>query len=905
MADESIGSVSVSISGDASQLIKDFEQAQQTAKVAGEQVAQAFTASGSSQLAVLQGQYAAAATAIRQSVDRITDAEKQSTDSIRSGHTALAASLQAIANTERTALDGLIQSQTRLSASMAEVKYSMVSVDQAALDLTVGIQRLAIAQALMAQQALEDAAAVETFGFAIADTEVKAKSFVGVLPGFGIAAERFVGLLPGLGNAIMAAFPVLGAIAFGEALYNIGERILHASSGMNVLAEAQKALDASTKQLTTDYAQLSKEIEHIQIEDLTVRFGKAAGQKLAAFYSAQDLADDKDRIKVLIGDIDRAKAKLASDATEAQTKSNPLVSTLEAFNPFVTGQRFAANEDYKAQQLKIRQAEDELGALQLKVQKAGSEVQLHQDKEDKDRSDAALAAAKAAATALKAIDDAQEHNALQHNSKLFAQDRDFAEQQIQLQKLTDDTSIAGLDDVHKRAIAAASEDVAVAVARQADLGRINQAELDSTLALLTENEQQASKHGKAAAAEVIRIEGEKQAARDRFAGEELKLAAAVVSAKAALGVVEVTQAREVQQEIEKATSAAISKQLDAIDALEKREIAAARAIADAQIKISQIAEGGGLAKEKLELERNYALALDHSAQAQARLGEATLAIDRQILQTQVDRAAALLHNDTISHASASKIAADQVALATAYERGSEAIFKQETHVKQLEQASSHLHQAWVGLRADFDHAFQSLAHNLSSAIIGAKSFHDAWQATIKGVAQSILDTLIGAALGALEQAIIKVIVNFLGVKTATSIANVHAVLSYAAVAFAATFASIAAIPIVGPFLAPGAAAAAYATVAAEAPLAAFDKGGWVDEDQIARIHKGEFILTASQMAGSAPLPQLPGISSSSNSSSSSIGEVHVHVSGAQRPQETAREIARYLKGLSPKFSPAG
>jgi hypothetical protein len=69
------------------------------------------------------------------------------------------------------------------------------------------------------------------------------------------------------------------------------------------------------------------------------------------------------------------------------------------------------------------------------------------------------------------------------------------------------------------------------------------------------------------------------------------------------------------------------------------------------------------------------------------------------------------------------------------------------------------------------------------------------------------------------------------------------VLSDAAKAYAGTFASVAQIPYVGWAMAPEAAAAAYASVAAMAPAASLDVGAWnVPHDMTAQIHAGESVV---------------------------------------------------------------
>jgi hypothetical protein len=82
---------------------------------------------------------------------------------------------------------------------------------------------------------------------------------------------------------------------------------------------------------------------------------------------------------------------------------------------------------------------------------------------------------------------------------------------------------------------------------------------------------------------------------------------------------------------------------------------------------------------------------------------------------------------------------------------------------------------------------------------------------------------------------------------ATRIAsNIATVTADAAVAAAGAFAAIAAIPFVGPFLAPPAAAAAEASVLAFLPQASLATGSWsLPSDMTAQLHAGEMVIPAS------------------------------------------------------------
>ena len=86
--------------------------------------------------------------------------------------------------------------------------------------------------------------------------------------------------------------------------------------------------------------------------------------------------------------------------------------------------------------------------------------------------------------------------------------------------------------------------------------------------------------------------------------------------------------------------------------------------------------------------------------------------------------------------------------------------------------------------------------------------------------------------------------------TADKVAAISQITTDAAVAAAGAFAATASIPIIGPGLAPAAAAAAYADVEAFAGLASA-AGGWGDipQDQIAQVHKNEMILPAPIASG--------------------------------------------------------
>jgi hypothetical protein len=108
----------------------------------------------------------------------------------------------------------------------------------------------------------------------------------------------------------------------------------------------------------------------------------------------------------------------------------------------------------------------------------------------------------------------------------------------------------------------------------------------------------------------------------------------------------------------------------------------------------------------------------------------------------------------------------------------------------------------------------------------------------------------------------------------------------AAKAYSGTYAAIAQIPYVGPFLAPAAATVAYGSVMAMEGLASLDVGAWnVPQDMVAQIHKGETVVPTSFAQG---LRQNGGLGGGAGSGSGGSGggrggDIHLHVTAMDAP----------------------
>jgi hypothetical protein len=159
--------------------------------------------------------------------------------------------------------------------------------------------------------------------------------------------------------------------------------------------------------------------------------------------------------------------------------------------------------------------------------------------------------------------------------------------------------------------------------------------------------------------------------------------------------------------------------------------------------------------------------------------------------------------------------------------------------------------------ANYRQVFQILTSGFSSAIAGLIKGTMSWGQAFKSVLSEALNGMINFFVQMGLKAAENWLMQQLGFETAqqTQLAtaimtNVSEGTSSAALAAVNAFASICAIPIVGPELAPAAAATAYGQGMGWAALASA-AGGWdqVPSDQVAQIHKNEMVMSAPLATG--------------------------------------------------------
>jgi hypothetical protein len=161
--------------------------------------------------------------------------------------------------------------------------------------------------------------------------------------------------------------------------------------------------------------------------------------------------------------------------------------------------------------------------------------------------------------------------------------------------------------------------------------------------------------------------------------------------------------------------------------------------------------------------------------------------------------------------------------------------------------------------------YSSFTQSLNGMIMGTMTWKQALGQLIDGIAQNFLDMVEKNIENWLFGEATK-----LGITKATEGASaIGQITSAAGVAGANTFASTSAIPIVGPGMAPAAAAASVASVMSFSSLAFAEKGMVVDRDRLVFAHKDEKILPAGISKGLDELIKTGG-------GPKKAGDVHLH-----------------------------
>ena len=161
------------------------------------------------------------------------------------------------------------------------------------------------------------------------------------------------------------------------------------------------------------------------------------------------------------------------------------------------------------------------------------------------------------------------------------------------------------------------------------------------------------------------------------------------------------------------------------------------------------------------------------------------------------------------------------------------------HQRYLNQKAALTRQASLEERRQFEQVFQGVDRAFTQSINGILQGTQTWKQAVSGIFTGVLSVFVDMAEKMASKWIESMLMQAIYGKT-EAMAQIGA---SAAEAGAAAYASTAAIPVVGPGLAPAAAAAAYTNTMSFAGLASFAVGSWdLPGDQIAQVHQGEMII---------------------------------------------------------------
>jgi len=135
----------------------------------------------------------------------------------------------------------------------------------------------------------------------------KVQSFVGAIPGMGVAAERFIGLIPGLGQAMIAAFPVFGAVAFAAGLGRVAEGVRDIANEWDPVISAEKRAKEGAEEFGKTIVKIREELAKMANVRFAGAVGKAGGQ-------ADEAAQLESQKRLLQSQIQSTKDEIARTA---------------------------------------------------------------------------------------------------------------------------------------------------------------------------------------------------------------------------------------------------------------------------------------------------------------------------------------------------------------------------------------------------------------------------------------------------------------------------------------------------------------------------------------------------------------------------------------------------------------
>tara|TARA_R110000868_G_scaffold103483_3_gene285004 strand:+ start:3097 stop:5358 length:2262 start_codon:yes stop_codon:yes gene_type:complete len=303
-----LGSVRVKIEGDPTKLQADLKAAEAAAANAGGKIAEAFNKSA--------GSIKDAQNAVKAATLNMTEAAKAFGPAAATGNKAAVSSLKLY--------------ETELKTAQAE------------------LARFTKQQATSATSAS------------------KPPSFVGAIPGFGVAAERFIGMVPGFGDTLTSLFPLFGATAFLAVIDRIAPKILEAAEAFDPMTRATERAKKAAEDYDDVIKKLGADIKELNADALEFALGKSAAGAIGSAEKTQDQRASQGMVKLL-------REELAQYEAIAKTK---LAAANAPANPYDEGggQLLVAAKESKAANLDVETARKRLTAFEAQAAKDEAEA---------------------------------------------------------------------------------------------------------------------------------------------------------------------------------------------------------------------------------------------------------------------------------------------------------------------------------------------------------------------------------------------------------------------------------------------------------------------------------------------------------------------------------------------------
>jgi hypothetical protein len=747
-----------------------------------------------------------------------------------------------------------------IQSSTAEVAAALPPV----LDLEAGIQRLAFANAILAQQmeAVSSAAQHQV-------TQVQAAS-AAIRVGLGEqsirAVERLLTMIPGVGVALQAAFPVLGALALVSAIHRVAEE----ATGLKA---AEEELARQTQQTDSAFQRVAAQIERTNVQLQALQFGAAAGTRLQRIYDAQSATADSNAI----ADLQQKIRELAE--LEGNIANHPLL-----LMPYFGNQAAQATVD------KIRALGEQIAAVEREHDAKGKQLEL-------DAANVAKETAQEQARITLARLAAQE-SALSHEAEISSR---VAEIQITQGHAVAQAQINAMHDVTSAAVSSAAEEVRVAEQRERMVTDIIARETLQRIALVRSQgaAESAGKNDKEQGAIGVQTAGKVSDVLAEAAQKQMGLQEAVAAAKARLDEADATRTRKLAADAAKSweeaydaiTKAGKQTENELTKAVEGHITAQAKSLAIEAKGEGQVA-ALGVQAQKLQLERQYGIEVSHTLAQEVTYRQQIADFDKEARAKQIEglqNELAIARTIADEDDKKSQVARIQAEINDLTAKGNNAEYEAQTKILEL------IKQKSVNgkLQQEFQRIPSSVGQSAAQGVVDGKH-----------IGQDIKNSLVGIGKQMLGDVFEKLIAQLLITTGIQTLFNAIFPVATSAQVIATT-ANTVALGILTDVMIVQAALFGFASGGRPAPGVPYVVGEngpeiRVDDAPGTIIPNGAFSLPSSQDSPSAV--SLGGGGSSVTSQAFNFGgDMHFH--GVQNVRDLMREIATISKNSSPSRSP--